>query len=42
MGLSLLTPFLLCFLLQVPAPARAEVAVMAEGRELILVLERNQ
>ncbi|OXB62967.1 hypothetical protein ASZ78_000877, partial [Callipepla squamata] len=26
----------------VPAPARAEVAVMAEGRELILVLERNQ
>uniref|UniRef100_A0A8C2T649 ADAM metallopeptidase domain 33 n=1 Tax=Coturnix japonica TaxID=93934 RepID=A0A8C2T649_COTJA len=28
--------------LQVPAPARAEVAVMAEGRELILVLERNQ
>lgn len=27
---------------EVPAPARAEVAVMAEGRELILVLERNQ
>uniref|UniRef100_A0A8C9LCG1 EGF-like domain-containing protein n=1 Tax=Pavo cristatus TaxID=9049 RepID=A0A8C9LCG1_PAVCR len=27
---------------KVPAPARAEVAVMAEGRELILVLERNQ
>ncbi|POI35029.1 hypothetical protein CIB84_001218 [Bambusicola thoracicus] len=25
-----------------PAPARAEVAVMAEGKELILVLERNQ
>ncbi|XP_056346064.1 disintegrin and metalloproteinase domain-containing protein 33 isoform X3 [Oenanthe melanoleuca] len=27
---------------QVPAPARAEVAVTAEGRELVLVLERNQ
>lgn len=27
---------------QVPAPARAKVAVMAEGRELVLVLERNQ
>jgi len=26
----------------VPAPARAKVAVIAEGRELILVLERNQ
>ncbi|XP_074396838.1 disintegrin and metalloproteinase domain-containing protein 33 isoform X3 [Zonotrichia albicollis] len=27
---------------QVVAPARAEVAVTAEGRELVLVLERNQ
>ncbi|NWY37375.1 ADA33 protein, partial [Sylvia atricapilla] len=27
---------------QVPAPARAEVAVTAEGKELVLVLERNQ
>ncbi|XP_051654126.1 disintegrin and metalloproteinase domain-containing protein 33 isoform X2 [Manacus candei] len=27
---------------QVPAPAQAEVAVKAEGKELILVLERNQ
>ncbi|KAF4789305.1 Disintegrin and metalloproteinase domain-containing protein 19 [Turdus rufiventris] len=27
---------------RVPAPARAEVAVTAEGRELVLVLERNQ
>ncbi|NXF12145.1 ADA33 protein, partial [Smithornis capensis] len=27
---------------QVPAPARAEVALVAEGKELILVLERNQ
>lgn len=27
---------------QEPAPARAEVAVMAEGRELVLVLERNE
>ncbi|XP_041283549.1 disintegrin and metalloproteinase domain-containing protein 33 [Onychostruthus taczanowskii] len=27
---------------QMPAPARAEVAVTAEGKELVLVLERNQ
>ncbi|XP_071610031.1 disintegrin and metalloproteinase domain-containing protein 33 [Heliangelus exortis] len=27
---------------KVPAPAQAKVAVMAEGRELILVLEKNQ
>uniref|UniRef100_A0A8C3E889 ADAM metallopeptidase domain 33 n=1 Tax=Corvus moneduloides TaxID=1196302 RepID=A0A8C3E889_CORMO len=27
---------------QVPAPAQAEVAVTAEGKELVLVLERNQ